>query len=140
MNARAWELLAVPLRAARRAGLVWGLSLAALIVRRRRSTQRPRTSQSRATSSPACRRPAYQRTGRPRPDNHVAFVRVRHPHIGPTAMAVRQIVAGPHPGRLPRLAAHRLRHTLASDLLRAGTPLAQVAGISMSWTPSSSTQ
>lgn len=32
MTARAWELLAVPLRAARRAGLVWGLSLAALIV------------------------------------------------------------------------------------------------------------
>src|SRR6478752_1276285 len=32
MNARAWELLAVPMRAARRAGLVWGLSLAALIV------------------------------------------------------------------------------------------------------------
>jgi ABC-2 type transport system permease protein len=32
MTARAWELLAVPVRAARRAGLVWGLSLAALIV------------------------------------------------------------------------------------------------------------
>ena len=31
MTARAWELLAVPLRAARRSGLVWGLSLAALI-------------------------------------------------------------------------------------------------------------
>ena len=32
MIGRAWELLAVPLRAARRASLVWGLSLAALIV------------------------------------------------------------------------------------------------------------
>ena len=32
MTKRAWELLAVPLRAARRSGLVWGLSLAALIV------------------------------------------------------------------------------------------------------------
>jgi len=32
MNARAWELLAAPVRAARRAGLVWGVSLAALIV------------------------------------------------------------------------------------------------------------
>lgn len=32
MSGRAWELLAVPLRAARRASLVWGLSLAVLIV------------------------------------------------------------------------------------------------------------
>jgi ABC-2 type transport system permease protein len=32
MSVRAWELLAVPLRAARRAGLVWGVSLVALIV------------------------------------------------------------------------------------------------------------
>ena len=32
MIGRAWELLAIPLRGARRAGLVWGLSLAALIV------------------------------------------------------------------------------------------------------------
>jgi ABC-2 type transport system permease protein len=31
MTARTWELLAVPLRAARRSGLVWALSLAALI-------------------------------------------------------------------------------------------------------------
>ena len=31
MSGRTWELLAVPLRAARRSGLVWGLSLAALI-------------------------------------------------------------------------------------------------------------
>ena len=31
MTGRAWELLAVPLRAARRSGLVWGFSLAALI-------------------------------------------------------------------------------------------------------------
>lgn len=32
MIGRAWELLAIPMRAARRASLVWGLSLAALIV------------------------------------------------------------------------------------------------------------
>ena len=32
MMGRAWELVAVPLRAARRASLVWGLSLAALVV------------------------------------------------------------------------------------------------------------
>jgi len=32
MSGRAWELIAVALRAARRAGLIWGLSIAALIV------------------------------------------------------------------------------------------------------------
>ncbi|MEO8511578.1 MAG: ABC transporter permease subunit [Chloroflexota bacterium] len=32
MSGRAWELLAVPLRAARRAGLIWAVSIAALIV------------------------------------------------------------------------------------------------------------
>jgi len=32
MTSRAWELLTVPLRAARRAGLVWGISLGILIV------------------------------------------------------------------------------------------------------------
>lgn len=32
MSRRAWELIAVALRAARRAGLIWGLSIAALIV------------------------------------------------------------------------------------------------------------
>jgi integrase len=30
---------------------------------------------------------------------------------------------------LPRLGAHRLRHTLASDLLRAGAPLAEVGQV-----------
>jgi integrase/recombinase XerD len=45
-------------------------------------------------------------------------------------MAVRQIVARARTrAGLPRLAAHRLRHTLATDMLRAGTPLAQVAQV-----------
>jgi integrase/recombinase XerD len=30
---------------------------------------------------------------------------------------------------LPRLGAHRLRHTLASDLLRAGAPLTEIGQI-----------
>lgn len=47
-----------------------------------------------------------------------------------TAMAVRQIVARACTrAGLPRLGAHRLRHTLASDMLRAGTPLAQVGQV-----------
>jgi site-specific recombinase XerD len=47
-----------------------------------------------------------------------------------TAMAVRQVVARACArAGLPRLGAHRLRHTLASDMLRAGTPLAQVGQV-----------
>jgi integrase/recombinase XerD len=47
-----------------------------------------------------------------------------------TAMAVRQIVARACArAGLPRLGAHRLRHTLASDLLRAGNSLPQVGQV-----------
>jgi site-specific recombinase XerD len=45
-------------------------------------------------------------------------------------MAVRQVVARAClRARLPRLGAHRLRHTLASDMLRAGVSLAQVGQV-----------
>jgi len=72
----------------------------------------------------------YLTSGRPRTDARDLFVRVRHPQIALTAMAVRQIVARACTrAGLPRLAAHRLRHTLATDMLRAGTPLAQVAQV-----------
>jgi site-specific recombinase XerD len=47
-----------------------------------------------------------------------------------TAMAVRQIVARAYRrAGLPRLGAHRLRHTLASDLLRAGNSLPQIGQV-----------
>ena len=45
-------------------------------------------------------------------------------------MAVRQIVARACArAGLPRLGAHRLRHTLASDLLRAGNSLPQIGQV-----------
>jgi len=43
---------------------------------------------------------AYLRTGRPRTGGRELFVRVRQPHIGLTAMAVRDRRAGLHPGRV----------------------------------------
>jgi integrase/recombinase XerD len=47
-----------------------------------------------------------------------------------TAMAIRQVVARAcRRAGLPRLGAHRLRHTLASDMLRAGVSLAQVGQV-----------
>jgi integrase/recombinase XerD len=72
----------------------------------------------------------YLTSSRPRTVDRALFVRVRRPHRALTAMAVRQIVARACArAGLPRLAAHRLRHTLATDMLRAGTPLAQVAQV-----------
>jgi integrase/recombinase XerD len=64
----------------------------------------------------------YLTTTRPLCASRSVFLTVRDRPPRPlTAMAVRQIVARAC-GRagLPRLGAHRLRHTLASDLLRAG--------------------
>ncbi len=73
---------------------------------------------------------SYLTGGRPESDGRALFVRVRKPCVSLTAAAVRQIVvrACARAG-MPRLGAHRLRHTLATDLLRAGTPLAQVAQV-----------
>jgi len=63
-------------------------------------------------------------------DCRALFVRVHAPRVGLTATAVRQIVARACArAGLPRLGAHRLRHTLATDMLRAGTPLAHVGQV-----------
>jgi integrase/recombinase XerD len=73
----------------------------------------------------------YLTTTRPRSASRSVFLTVRgRPPRPLTAMAVRQIVARAC-GRagLPRLGAHRLRHTLASDLLRAGNSLPQIGQV-----------
>jgi integrase/recombinase XerD len=73
---------------------------------------------------------AYLTGGRYRGDCRSLFVRIRNPHSALTAGSVRAIVARACArAGLPRLGAHRLRHTLATDLLRAGTPLAQVGQV-----------
>ncbi len=58
------------------------------------------------------------------------FVRVKAPHRGLTAGGVTQAVvaAGGRAGLGP-LTAHRLRHTAATGMLRAGAPLAQVGQV-----------
>ncbi len=58
------------------------------------------------------------------------FVRVKAPHRGLTAGGVTQAVvaAGGRVGLGP-LTAHRLRHTAATGMLRAGAPLAQVGQV-----------
>jgi integrase/recombinase XerD len=68
---------------------------------------------------------------RPSCPSRSVFLSVRgRPPRPLTAMAVRQIVARACArAGLPRLGAHRLRHTLAGDLLRAGNSLPQIGQV-----------
>lgn len=72
----------------------------------------------------------YLTGARPHCGCDAVFVTARAPYRALSAEAVRAIMgrACAHAG-LPRLGAHRLRHTLASDLLRAGAPLAEIGQI-----------
>jgi integrase/recombinase XerD len=70
----------------------------------------------------------YLRRGRPvTAMDRALFVRVKAPHRGLTPLGVSAIVAtaGRRAG-LGRLHAHRLRHTAAIQLLRAGAPLPEI--------------
>jgi integrase/recombinase XerD len=73
---------------------------------------------------------AYVSGGRPRCDATALFVTVRAPYRGLSPAAVRQIVIRAcRRAGLGRLGAHRLRHTLATDMLRAGAGLAEVGQV-----------
>jgi len=70
----------------------------------------------------------YLRAGRPSTaEGRTVFVRVKAPHRALTRGGVTQVVAaaGRRAG-LASLSAHRLRHTVATELLRAGAPLAEI--------------
>jgi integrase/recombinase XerD len=68
--------------------------------------------------------------GRPRRDSVFVFTRVRAPYGGLSAGAVSQIVRRAC-GRagLPLVSAHRLRHTAATEMLRAGASLTEVGQV-----------
>lgn len=72
----------------------------------------------------------YLRRGRPQTDCGVVFLRTAAPLVGMTRGSVTHVV-GAACGRagLPRASAHSLRHTLATDLLRAGSSLAEIGQI-----------
>jgi site-specific recombinase XerC len=74
---------------------------------------------------------AYLTAGRPRCDSAAVFCAVRAPHGRLSPSAVRAIMryACERAG-LARVGAHRLRHSLATELLRAGASLPQV-GLSL---------
>lgn len=72
----------------------------------------------------------YLRRGRPRTAAREVFVRLIPPPAGMTRSAVSTIVsrACARAGLAP-FGAHRLRHTAACDMLRAGTPLAEIGQV-----------
>lgn len=74
---------------------------------------------------------AYLRRGRPATaDGRSVFVRVRAPHRALTTGGVTNVVfdAAQRAG-LGTIHAHRLRHTAATEMLRAGSPLAEVGQV-----------
>jgi integrase/recombinase XerD len=74
---------------------------------------------------------AYLRRGRPgTAEGRSVFVRVHAPHRALTAGGVTMVVfdAAQRAG-LPRMHAHRLRHTAATAMLRAGSPLPEVGQV-----------
>jgi integrase/recombinase XerD len=73
----------------------------------------------------------YLRAGRPRDaTGRSVFVRAIAPRAALTPRAVTKVVirAGARAG-LGQVAAHRLRHTAASEMLRAGAPLAEIGQV-----------
>lgn len=74
---------------------------------------------------------AYLRSGRPvTADGRSVFVRVHAPHRALTTSGVSMVVSDAA-GRadLGTIHAHRLRHTAATAMLRAGSPLAEVGQV-----------
>jgi integrase/recombinase XerD len=68
--------------------------------------------------------------GRPRCESVFVFTRVRAPHGGLSAGAVSQVVRRAcRRAELPLVGAHRLRHTAATEMLRAGGSLAEVGQV-----------
>ncbi len=66
----------------------------------------------------------------PRSESRAVFVRVRRPYLPLTPVAVRSVVARAcDRAGMQRRGAHRLRHALATELLRAGTSLAEVGQV-----------
>jgi site-specific recombinase XerD len=72
----------------------------------------------------------YLRRGRPRTAAREVFVRVMQPRVGLTRSGVTSIVLGAAKRTgLGAVRAHRLRHTAASEMLRAGAPLTEIGQV-----------
>jgi integrase len=73
---------------------------------------------------------AYLAQGRPHRAGRAVFCTVRAPYRPLTAAALRQVMGRAcRRAGLPRAGAHRLRHSLATDMLRAGASLSEVGQV-----------
>ena len=73
---------------------------------------------------------AYLRRGRPGSVAREVFLQLRPPHVGLARGGVTAIVASAaRRSGLGVVRAHRLRHTAATDMLRAGAPLAEIGQV-----------
>jgi integrase/recombinase XerD len=131
---RDYAILTLLIRMGLRAGEVTGLTLEDIDWRAGELTVRGKGDDHARLPLPADVGEAiagYLRHGRPPGalDRQV-FVRVKAPHRGLTSGGVTQavIAAGTRAGLGP-ISAHRLRHTAATGMLRAGAPLAQVGQV-----------
>ena len=72
----------------------------------------------------------YLRRGRPRSESRAVFLRAIAPAVGLTPHAMSWVVyAACDRAGLPRIGAHRLRHTAATEMLRAGASLTEVGQV-----------
>ncbi len=73
---------------------------------------------------------AYVTGGRPRCNCRRLFIRATAPREGLSPSLARNVVAGAAArAGLGRIGAHRLRHTLASEMLRHGAPLTEIGQV-----------
>jgi len=73
---------------------------------------------------------AWLERGRPRCDAREVFTRVRAPHCGLSSVGISAIVASAcKRAGLERVYAHRLRHTAATEMLRAGAGLEEIGQV-----------
>jgi integrase/recombinase XerD len=70
---------------------------------------------------------AYLRRDRPACGDRALFVRANAPHRRVTASAIRGVVRQCLRSGRSATGAHRLRHTVATEMLWAGAPLAEVS-------------
>ena len=85
----------------------------------------------------ARRSTAYLADGRPATaQDRSLFVRVKAPHRGLTSGGITQVVvSAAERAGLGQIHAHRLRHTAATEMLRAGAPLAEIGQVLRHRTP-----
>jgi len=128
---RDFAILTVLIRLGLRAGEVAGLALddmdwraGKIIVhgKGRRSEQLPLPADVGEAVA------AYLRSGRPSTaEGRAVFIRVKAPHRALTSVGVTQVVAAAaRRAGLGKIHAHRLRHTVAAEMLRAGAPLGEI--------------